>query len=312
MRYLIVTDDWNEKIGGAVCLHKLCHIINELGGSAYVIKIVDQPDLFKRGCLKALSDYSRYKLRYARMKNLKTNPGFNTPIYTYNINDLQGEGWVVIYPEVVYGNPLRAKNVVRWFLHNPTFHTGTFSYSSNDVAVRFNTAIKPISIFGLKPYDKFLKVVDYPLSLYNMCDVASERSGSAYCVRKGLGKKIVHDLSDSVLIDNLSHDEVSKIFKKIKVFYSYDTYTAYSLFAILCGCKSVVIPDKNISINDWYPDKRDRFGIYYGNDYFGQDIPNAELAIERVYNEVVASDASVASFMEFSSEHFKSSDDINV
>ncbi|REH40379.1 hypothetical protein DFR26_0580 [Paraperlucidibaca baekdonensis] len=304
MRYLIVTDDWNEKIGGAVCLHKLCHIINELGGSAYIIKSIDQPDLLKRGFLKALSDFSRYKIRLACVKKLKTNPDFNTPIYMHNVKDLQNDGWVVIYPEVVYGNPLRAKNVVRWFLHNPTFHTGVFSYSSNDVAVRFNTAIKPINIFGLKPYDKFLKVVDYPLSLYNMSGIMNERTGSAYCIRKGLGKKIIHDLSDSILIDNLSHDDVAKVFKKTKVFYSYDTYTAYSLFAILCGCKSVVIPDKNVGINDWYPDERDRFGIYYGDDYFGQDIPNTELAIKRVYDEVAASEASVASFIEFSSEYF--------
>jgi hypothetical protein len=33
----------------------------------------------------------------------------------------------------------------------------------------------------------------------------------------------------------------------VETFISYDTYTAYSLFAVLCECESVVIPDEGVS-----------------------------------------------------------------
>jgi hypothetical protein len=35
------------------------------------------------------------------------------------------------FKEQVFGNPLNAKNIVRWMLHTPGFHTGKKYYGSN-------------------------------------------------------------------------------------------------------------------------------------------------------------------------------------
>ena len=129
--------------------------------------------------------------------------------------------------------------------------------------------------------------------------VSQERRGTAYCMRKGRNKKIVHDTSDSVLIDDKSHFEVASIFKSVHTFYSYDTYTAYSLFAVMCGCRSVVIPDEGVSIESWYPNPSDRLGIAYGLDSLESASESAASAIARVNEEIQSSDHNVKKFMEF-------------
>ena len=75
---------------------------------------------------------------------------------------------------------------------------------------------------------------------------------------------MVHEVSKSILIDGKSHAEVAQIFAKVERFISYDPLTAYSRFAVLSGCVSIVIPDPDISVDQWYPNEKDRWGIAYG------------------------------------------------
>jgi len=198
---------------------------------------------------------------------MKTNPIFNSPILTFSdaTKIENNDAYIVIYPEVVSGNPLRAKNVVRWFLHDPGFHTQKVTYQSGELYFRFGSVTKPFTPpIGSKISEHNLTVLHFPLELYNSKDWSQERLGTAYCIRKGKGKPIVHDLNDSILIDNLSHEEIATIFKKIKQFISYDTKTAYSYFAAVCGCESVVIPDIGVSEDQWIPDINSRVGLAYG------------------------------------------------
>ena len=54
--------------------------------------------------------------------------------------------------------------------------------------------------------------------------------------------------------------------KRVERFISYDTYTAYSRFASLCGCDSIVIPDEGVTLDQWYANPQDRYGVSYGFD----------------------------------------------
>jgi hypothetical protein len=102
------------------------------------------------------------------------------------------------------------------------------------------------------------------MDLYNNKNVGDVRSGVAYCVRKGKIKDIPLDLSNAFLIDNLKHKEIAKIFKKVKYFISFDPYTAFSRYAALCGCISIVVPYENLSEEEWISDPVMRYGISYG------------------------------------------------
>jgi hypothetical protein len=299
-KFLIFTPSYNENSGGIVVLHKLCHVLNELGYESYLKPYSYSYEVKKGNWKLFIWRLLKWSL-LASIRCFKTNPAFNTPVLK---DDTVDDDWIVIYPEVVFGNPLNAKNVVRWLLHQPGFHEGHFFYGKNELYFKFNSAIDDFHFHGSVTSSNELKVIHYPLEHYNFDGVAPERVGTAYCLRKGRNKKIVHDVTDSILIDGKSHAEVARIFKKVKRFISYDTYTAYSIFAVLCGCQSVVIPDDGVSIDEWYPNETDRYGIAYGFQNIEEASKTACLVREHVRREEGKVKANVAGFAEEAIRYF--------
>lgn len=262
-KYLIVSPSYDENIGGHVVLHKLCHLLNDRGIEAYLLPHIDTYAINSSRFVDSIIRVTKRHLKLT-LRSYKRNPSFNTPILTSVPTDMNDPSWVVIYPEAVNGNPANAKNVVRWLLHQPGFHTGDIFYGCGELHVKYNSAIYDFYFPGCRLAEDTLKVIHYPTDLYKPTSDVAKREGTAYCIRKGKGKKLIHDLSDSVLIDGKSHAEVSKIFSKVERFISYDALTAYSRFAVLSGCASIVIPDHGVSIKQWYPNEEDRWGIAYG------------------------------------------------
>lgn len=261
-KFLIFAPSYQELSGGVIALHKLCSILNELGRQSFLYPYSQTHSLKRNKSVKSGFDSLVQKAKL-QLKPYKTNPFFETPVIS-NIKGIDWDKWVVIYPEVTEGNPLGAKNIVRWLLHNPGFHYDYFSYLRGELYFRFNSGISDFDSPGSCTSTSFLKVIHYPLEHYNEHNVATVRSGTAYSIRKGKGKPLLHSLKDSILIDEKPHKEVSEIFKRVKRFISYDSLSAYSIFAALCGCESVVVPDDGVSKEQWYPDHRDRYGISYG------------------------------------------------
>jgi len=271
-KYIIVAPSFNENNGGVIVQHKLCSILNELGYECYLHPPVQRfYEIEKRNFNLTIRSFFGFAKRilsslyeeHKAYKRFKVNPAFNTPVFKKR-EAVFDDDWVVIYPEITFGNPLKAKNVVRWLLHNPGFHTGNIFYNQGDLLVKFNSAISDFKFTGISTLKNELKVIHYPLEHYNLNNLPKVREGVAYCLRKGRNKKIQHDLTNSILIDGKSHAEIADIFKRVKTFISYDTYTAYSFFAVLCGCDSIVIGDEGVSKEEWYPNPRDRYGLSYG------------------------------------------------
>lgn len=298
-KFLIVSPDYCEISGGVVALHKLCDILNKFGYSAFLYPYVSCRENSPAGRWKSLLGGMFDDLRIIRnriSKNYKVNPHYETPvIYSINLSMCQDQ-WIVVYPEITYGNPLSAQNVIRWFLHHPGFHSGKVSYAKGELYFRFNEAMHNFSLDGSYTSANFLKVIHYPVEFYNNNNLSTERKGTAYCIRKGKGKKLIHDLEDSILIDGKSHEEVADILKTVKRFISYDTYTAYSIFAILCGCESVVIPDEGVSEEAWYPNIEDRYGIAYGFEKIKWANDTVDLQMKRINSEHEKSILSVKTF----------------
>jgi hypothetical protein len=262
-KYLIVSPGYDENIGGHVVLHKLCHLLNERGIEAYLLPHIDTYAINSSRFVNSIISVTKRHLKLT-LRSYKRNPSFQTPILTSVPRDMNDPSWVVVYPEAVNGNPANAKNVVRWLLHQPSFHTGDIFYGCGELHVKYNSAIYDFYFPECRLAEDTLKIIHYPTDLYKPPSDVAKREGTAYCIRKGKGKKLIHDLSDSVLIDGKSHAEIAKIFSKVERFISYDALTAYSRFAVLSGCASIVIPDQGVSIQQWYPNEEDRCGIAYG------------------------------------------------
>jgi hypothetical protein len=262
MRFYIYAPSFDENSGGCIALHKLVHIINtETEHEAYLVPRVLEKIHF-HNLRKVLSNLRLYWEVLKNKKNYITNPHFKTPVVK-SIPKSFIDSAICVYPDVTFGNPLQAKNIVRWFLHQPGHFTKEVCVGVGELYFKFNSAIKHFELYGSKLSANELKVIHYPLEKYNTDNAESIRKGTCYVMRKGKHKKRVHD-NDAICLDGLSHSEIADVFKRCERFISYDDYTAYSLFAVLCGCKSIVVPDEKTSITDWYPNEKDRYGIAYG------------------------------------------------
>lgn len=262
-KYLIFAPSYDENSGGIVVLHKLCHLLNSQGYEAFIFPYFENFEVSKENLIKVFIKKIIHQFKQS-FKRYRTNKFFNTPVKK-NWSAADSENFIVVYPEIVFGNPLGAKHVVRWLLHQPGFHTGKIYYGGNELYYKFNSAIDDFCFPSSKTSEKELKIIHYPTDIYYPpSNKNHQRKGTAYCLRKGKDKIIQHELKDSILIDRKSHAEIAEIFRNVKTFVSYDTYTAYSIFAVLCGAESIVVPDQNTPIDDWYPNHVDRYGISYG------------------------------------------------
>jgi len=135
---------------------------------------------------------------------------------------------------------------------------------------------------------------------------ARYRDGSCYIIRKGIDREITHDISNSVLIDRLTHQEKAEQFNTRSIFYSYDTYTMYSTYAAVCGCISVVVPPPGLAISEWYPRSEDRYGIAYGEANIPWAIETRELLLNRIATDKESEDYMLQRFVQKCSDWLES------
>lgn len=254
--FLVYAPDFDENSGGAVVLHRLCDLLNREGRRAFLAPM--SPPLNLHRPLSSARDIAQHWVHRTLGHRLRTFPDFDTPVVTRP----PSRDVIAIYPEVIAGNPLRAECVVRWLLHKPGFHTGRFKRGPSDLLFWFQQSFRPddpdVACAGQ------LQVFHFRGDVYRQTNFGARR-GVCYLVRKGAGRKPVHD-ADARQIDGLSHAEAAQLFNSCEMFISYDPYTLYSQYAALCGCKSVVVPQEGTSKEAWQPTEALRWGIAYGFD----------------------------------------------
>ena len=129
--YLIWTPSWTYKSSGVRVLHLLCHELNERGEKAYLIP----------------SDAV-----FVRHPHLNTPHGLDL---TNNWPEFHNSGidYIVIYPDVVTGNPLKAKKVVRYLLAPRGLYGGSKEFPATDKVYGYTKDLADKVLF-LPPYDE--------------------------------------------------------------------------------------------------------------------------------------------------------------
>lgn len=303
-KFIIFAPSYRATNGGGVVLHRLCALLNDLGYEAYLTRFYNGVPVYSNNFLHPLSRLVGRSL-WNVFTPFRVHPGWDTPLIK-NPKIPLGDEWIAVYPEIVFGNPLRAKSVVRWLLHKPGFHDGYFMFGNSEYHIDFNSFAQDFFYPGCKKADFSLNVVNFPYDKFNKVGALPKelRKGTAYCLRKGRGKRIVHDLRDSVFIDGMSHDRVASIFKRVKTFISYDPYTAYSSFAVLCGAESVVIPDPGVDKASWFPNSEDRLGVAYGFEDIAWARATASGVLGRMQAQEIATVSNVKRFAEDVLQYF--------
>ena len=103
----------------------------------------------------------------------------------------------------------------------------------------------------------------------------------------------------------MTHEELNKIFNEKKYFISYDTYTYYSIYAAICGCTSIVVPDIGISKEEWHPKVEETYGISYGLDDLKYAENTKHLMIKYIENQQKENINSVKNFIKLCEDYFK-------
>lgn len=261
-----------EWSGGSLALHTLVHLLAEQGFEAYVV-----------GCHK--SD---------KLKGGLITEDRITDFIKYN-NDRV----VMIYPEVVRGNIYGAKNVVWWLLNNPAVTIGeTPDYPIGDLVFTFcdfYSGTYAPRIAGE------LSVFDFRNDTY--VDKGMHIKGkTCYTVRKGFYKERNQHPEDAIQIldyqDQQLGEDLIKIFDECETFISYDHNTFLSIHAAMRGCISIVVPDPNISKEEWRGKAGFmKYGIAYGFDDIDYAIETRNLLREYLIQEEHKSNRQLEEFI---------------
>ncbi len=299
-KYIIYTHNFNIDSGGVIVLFQLCHILNMQGHDAK-IWIEGTPFYNSQRPFKSISRIIKfYRRKYINRRPFitKVHKHFHTPIAS--AKDLKDA--IVVYPEIVDGNPLNAKHIVRWLLHKPGFHTGRVNFTKNELLFGYGAEC---SGSGIEINEENILIVKYIMKDIYQQQNYGQRAGSCYMIRKAKEKPLIHDLNNSIQIDNLTHEEMNRIFNETEKFYSYDPYTYYSTYASLCGCISIVVPDLNVSKDEWHPNSKDTYGIAYGEEDIDYALQTRPLMLEYIQEQETRNYESVALFAKRCEEYFE-------
>ena len=250
--FIIYAPGFNDAVGGYIALHLLCHRLNKLHFKAALWPWGKPSFSFQ---WRSLRSYLGYYLK-RRWRNFPRGP-FECPIVTQSRYIKKA---VVIYPEIASGNPLGASKVARWFLHKPGYHTCEINYGNREIYFFYNEAFNDKAI---NPDADNLLRVTYFNPIYKRTNFGP-RSGSCYLIRKGHKRILDQHPPGAIPIDNLTHEEKASVFNEVECLYSYDPYTFYVVYAALCGCVPVIIPEDGVSKEEWQPIAQLRLGLAYG------------------------------------------------
>ena len=222
--YYIVTPRYVRTSAGVKALHLLCHALNRAGERAYLIT------------------HPYYLPQYA------SHPELITPILTQATLEhdyAAGLTPIVVYPEIVKGNPFKAPFVVRYVLNFPGLLGGESSYLEDEFCVAYSenlAASVPSSRLSL-----FVPVSDP--RIFSPAP-ARERRGSCFYAAKYQhyhGGKLFDVTRGSVEItrdlpDSQTPEQIAELFRRSELFYCYEN-TALAIEALLCGCPVVFLPN---------------------------------------------------------------------
>ena len=233
--FVIDFDLWLPDSGGVVALHKLCQDICDLGYASYITCPSTHPKL-----------------------NITYIPK----------SEVDRDNMIVIYPEITIGNPLNAKNVIRWILNTPGRCSAVSKEAFYSNVAPTDRIFKYSSFFEYDGnYDGLLTTSYVDYDTFNNRQLCRDIE-SCFLIKKGGISECVHPANSVNLSPHQNNwDYMSEIFNRSKYFYCYDNECFWVGLAALCGCITVVCPNTTITFEEWANHfKFNKYGIAFGLD----------------------------------------------
>lgn len=211
--YYIACPDYVQKSSGPRVLHYLCHTLNELGYEAYITAN-------------------------------HTSPWLRTPKLTTEIrksHELANRPPIIVYPEVVTGNPLKGHVVARWILNKAGHLGGTQKFCEEELLFYWDEWV----LTNERHADR-LYLDSVNSRIFNNKQTAEQRTGTCYYAHKYLhqGGKVhpwLLDNSTSLCQDiPRSPEEIAQILRTATLLFCYEPSNIVSE-AYACGCPCVIV-----------------------------------------------------------------------
>jgi hypothetical protein len=258
--------------GGALVLSALCSTLRQLGYDATVLMLIRSSVnsegyanfVIPKGWLYIKCILRNFINQYfPESLALKIN-GHMTWVRGMKYKQVRkvDENDIVIYPEIIYGNPCGVRDVVRWFLYHNRFPEGTDAYGKNDLFITYRDVFNDNS---LNPENRKVKLAFFDHQLYRQYNFG-ERKGNCYILRKGRIRNDIPSSFDGPVFDSdITEKEVVKMFNTYKYCYCYDTQTFYAKIAAICGCITIVVMEEGKTEKDYLASGENHWGVAYGN-----------------------------------------------
>lgn len=152
--------------------------------------------------------------------------------------EVEGRDAIYFYPEVVSGNPLKAKKVVRLMLNRDGLLQGTkVGRADNEFIVSFSRSFEE--------GDFLLRDFRLPTDVFNLEDALPYEERKLSVVYAGKGGEYIapEGIEPSVLMMSRNFgmsEDVAWVLKRAKVLYTADSMCMLNHEALLCGCAPVI------------------------------------------------------------------------
>lgn len=231
--YYIVSPGYTHQSAGIKALHLLCHSLNRRGQLAFMVS----QDIWK----------------VMSFKKMSLNPDWQTPVLTkdiYQAHRKSGVTPIVVYPEIIAGNPLKAAVVVRYVLNFPGLLGGDMEYAPEEIVFAYS---KKLAVAAHVGADRVLFLPASDTNIFHRPAEGTARTGSCFYASKyqQVHKGKLFDITrDSLEItrgkEAQSTEEIADIFRRSELFYCYEN-TALAIEAMLCGCPTVFLPNEHLT-----------------------------------------------------------------
>lgn len=228
--YYVVAPDYTPSSAGVRVMHTLAHALNLLGAEAYLT-----------GCRAVCT-------------------ALRTPLLTQDVVNYHraiGRRAIAVYPEVVAGNPLQAKTVVRYILNRPGHLGGDSHYPDTDLLYVYDPWFLPT---GLSATTLTIPVSD-PALMTPPPAAAPPRQEFGVYARK---YRAFHHAIDPAHADGLDLSQperppgvIADLLRQLTVIYCYEP-SHITIDAILCGCPVVYV------LSAYMPTRPAR--VFFGDD----------------------------------------------
>jgi hypothetical protein len=283
---IYASEPYNEASGGSIALHLLCRRLLDQGDEAAIW-------LGAPGEMRIPLSIRQRARKWARILRSRWGRTYANPFGVRLAKRSDLKGAIIVYAEIVAGNPLRGGKVVRWLLNKPGRLFGVVDFGPDELFFFYQEAFNDLEI---NPHEDRLLRVTWLNEIYHQ-DNHGPRSGTSYIMRKGKKRRVLHDLNESIQVDGMTAGEKARVFNETKRFYSYDLYSFYSVYAAICGCESVVVPDPDVPIDQWMPEEM-RYGLAYGEDQLEWAASTRHLMLQRLEKMRQDEDEMVTAFRE--------------